>query len=348
MDRATRNKILIAALILFSVAIIAGVVIAITGDTNNKIVDVDSSTTNSSNNVTNTDNSSSEATEEYDPFDQEWDDLVYFNGKSYKYNDEIKTLLFMGIDMYDDTYEDNEIIGNNGRADTILMFIINDTDETINVLAINRDTYAKVDVYNKDREFQYDGYMQLSMQYSFSDSHTRGCRLMSTKVSEILYGVPVDYYCSITMEGVNKAIDSMGGLTLTFTDDLTYIDESFVEGTTITITSELAEKLYRYRDTSELGSNYLRMEVQTWIMQSVFEQMMHSPSTDIEDIYNEVGDSMTTDMDLETMKSVRSYTLEEFYVVPGTYVEGEYHDEYHLDENALQELIIELFYVEQN
>jgi len=263
----------------------------------------------------------------------------------YEYNDAITTILFMGIDDYEG-YESTQIFGNGGRADTIILFIFNEETNTISPFLINRDLYTPVDAYDDDRNFLYSGDMQLCMQYTFSDNDTRGCLLMKEKVSQILYGTPIDYYCSLNIDGMSAFINAIGGLTVTFEEDYSYIDPAFTLGATVTMNAEQAEDFYRYRDINEVGSNQGRMERQAWLMQKTFEALAGSSQADVDNILEALDGYLTTDMSADAIYSIRGASLGEAYTTPGEYGTGTVHDAFYMDENALTDMLFDIFYVE--
>lgn len=278
-------------------------------------------------------------------YSDDWDSSISYNGTMYHYNEDLTTILFMGVDSHADVAHE-QYIGNGGRADTLMLFILNNETNTMDILEINRDIYYPVDVYDDNRTLLYTGSMQISMQYAFSDSATHSCYLMKNKIQEILFGLPIDYYCSLTLDGMDAIIDEMGGLPITFEDDMTYIDPSFIAGETIVMDSAQSERFFRYRDNNELGSNQDRMNRQTWFMRTLFQRMMSSSGTQVANYYNAAGEYLTTDMDLVTIQSIRSYSLNEIYMTPGVY-EADVHDKYILDDDELMAMIIELLYVEE-
>lgn len=279
-------------------------------------------------------------------YSDDWDSSISYNGTMYHYNEDLTTILFMGVDSHADVAHE-QYIGNGGRADTLMLFILNNETNTMDILEINRDIYYPVDVYDDtSRTLLYTGSMQISMQYAFSDSPAYSCHLMKNKVQEILYGIPIDYYCSLTLDGMNAVVDAMGGLEITFEEDLTYIDPSFVAGETIVMDSAQSERFFRYRDINELGSNQDRMNRQTWFMRTLFQRMMSSSGTQVANYYNAAGEYLTTDMDLLTIQSIRNYSLDEIYMTPGVYEEG-VHDIFILDDDELMPIIIDLLYVEE-
>lgn len=333
--KSSNARIIVIVLVLVVLAIVGGVLIAVATAPNVSLGQMTPETVNTSYTAMPI------LEDEYDS----WDDSVIRDGVTYYPNRNITTIIFMGIDQTSD-FEGDEILGNGGRADTMMLFIMDNERRTINILEINRDTWTSVDVYDDSRNLLYSGDMQLCLQYSFSDSLTRGCIITKNKVSEILYGIDIDNYCSLTLDGMANIIDAMGGLQITFDDDLSFIDPSFGPNTTLTINSEQAERLFRYRDRTQVGSNQGRMSRASFVMRQVFDSLMGSSSETIQSYIDAAGNGLTTDMDADTMYSIRTYQLEDIYTLPGEYVSGEVHDEFYIDDDALQDLVIELFYVE--
>ena len=65
---------------------------------------------------------------------------------------------------------------------------------------------------------------------------------MKKTVSELLYGMPIAGCFSMTIEGISTLNDAIGGVSITVPEDYTDIDPAFVQGTTLTLTGEQAEK----------------------------------------------------------------------------------------------------------
>ena len=178
---------------------------------------------------------------------------VTYNGKSYTYNRNLKTMLFMGIDQHDEAGS-YSYKGTGGRSDCMILFIMNEADGTAKMLEISRDTMTKIAVYDTKGEYALDSTMQLTMQYSFGDGANKSCRLTKEAISNLLHNIPIDEYFSMNIDGIKVLNDAIGGVTLTVPQDYTEIDPEFKEGETITLDGEQAEKYVRKRDTSVTGS----------------------------------------------------------------------------------------------
>lgn len=267
------------------------------------------------------------------------------DGVTWRYNTRLRTVLFMGVDTR--AGAENKIgIGNNGRSDTLLLFVIDPDEERIQLITISRDTMTKVDVYDRDRNYLFSGKMQLTMQYSFGDSAARSCQLVKSKISDLLYDLPINYHCSLTMDGILAASDLLGGVKLTLEDDWTDIDPTYTAGSTITLKGEQLERFLRYRDTDVSGSNDVRMSRHGWFIRQLFSQMGTVGSAGVEMLLDKLDPYLETDMDADTIKQLTSYHLsDEILKVPGETIRGKSHDEYYVDEEACKQMILDVFYI---
>lgn len=279
--------------------------------------------------------------------DTDWENTVVIDGVTYRRRTDLKTILFLGVDDTQIVKAEGGFVGNNGRSDTMILFILDEGNKTVQSLTISRNCMTEVDVYKGNGDLAYSGQMQINMQYSFGDSAVRSCFLTKRTVSELLYDTPIDGYLSLTMEGLSVIVDELGGVTLVMPEDYTEIDERYTKGAEVTLDGAEAERFVRYRDTTVTGSNETRAERQSWFIHTLFQQMKAkgNMADSVERLLNAVDDYVETDMDAETIKTLASCTLlDESLNVPGTTVEGMLYDEYHVDEEALQALLIQLFY----
>lgn len=279
---------------------------------------------------------------------EEWDGSIIHNGVVYSPKNNITTVLFLGIDK-DEYFEADQLFGNGGRADTIMLFIFDNDEHTIDILEVNRDLWTPVDQYDEGDNYMRTGNMQLCLQHAYSNNLERGSQLMMSNVSSVLGGISIDNYCSLTVIGMLKIVDSIGGLPVSFDEDLTYIHPSFVENTTLVLTPELVNELLRVRDLTDLGSNQQRMSRGTFVMRQAFDTLVGSnPLTLLKCYFAVAGDDFITDLDIFSLFRFRNYHLNNIYSMPGSYVEGGFHDEFFADNEQLQEILIELLYEEEN
>lgn len=275
-----------------------------------------------------------------------WGRTVTVDGKTWRYNSRLRTVLFLGVDSRDTAQLDKKGVGAGGRSDTILLLVIDQDAKTVQPVTMSRDTMTSVDVYDRDRNFLFSGQMQLNMQYSFGDSPKRSCLLAKNKVSQVLYGIPIQSYISLTLDGIVAAGEAMGGVTVTLEEDWTDIDPTYTAGSTITMDGPALERFIRYRDTGSVGSNNVRMGRHRWFIQQMFRQLNGMNGSMVERLMNQVEPYMETDMDGDTIKQLASYQVSDTMMnIPGETHHGQAHDEFYIDQAALQTFLLELFYV---
>lgn len=276
--------------------------------------------------------------------EQDMGKTLKIDGKLWKYRQELQTILLLGID---DAGANPSHFAGGGRADTILLMILNTTDKSVQLLEISRDTMVQVDAYGPDRKPAYSGVMQINMQHSFSDTRQRGAELMKGKISELLYGIPIDGCLSLTMEGIPGVVDALGGITVTMDADWSEVDPSYLPGAVVTMDGAAAERFLRSRDTTLVGSNDDRMDRQSLLMRCAFSQLRNLSAGDIGKLLNDNSSYLFFDLDVNVLKNLNSYdTLLGSIRTPGETRAGELHDEYYVNDAALREQMISLFYRE--
>ena len=274
----------------------------------------------------------------------EWGSKVTHGGKTYLQKEGLTTVLLLGID--DSKTPDPHVIGDGYRSDALVVLILNDKTKTMQTLSISRDTITKVAMYDNKGDYITDGTMQINMQYAFGESPRRSAYLTKKVVSELLCGRRIDAHAAVTMSGIPTIGEILGGVTLTFDDDYTYIDARYQKGVTLTLNGQELESILRYRDIEEQGSNEKRLARQEWLMQEVFETLGSSGKTALaETIFDKAAEYINTDLDADTISKISTYQmLPEGLKVPGQSKAGAQHDEFYVDEEALQELLLEIFY----
>lgn len=275
------------------------------------------------------------------------DRTITYEGKKYTYNRDLKNVVFLGVDKQNEV-QVQAYPGRGGQSDTILVLSMNQETKQTKMLQISRDSMIHLKIYDGDGNFLAEERGQLALQYAYGDGAKRSCRLSKEAVSELLYGVPMSGYISLNMDGIVSIVDALGGVSLTFAKDYSYIDPAYVQGANVVLDGAAAERFVRYRNTEELGSNNLRMERQMEFLHAMLSAVKGkvSDSVGFDAVYQSASPYMVTDLTAEEMKKLSSYELEEpMYQVPGQSVAGEEHDEYLIDEEGLQKLIVDLFYL---
>ena len=292
----------------------------------------------------------SDASESIQNEAQDYSDFttIQYEGKKYKYNPDIKTILFMGIDQRDIGSEDGG--GEAGRSDALILLLVNAKEETVAMFSLSRNAITEVQMTNDDGERVTSADMHLALQYSFGDGKEKSCQLTRDAVSNLLYGIPINYYVSMDLDGLDHIVDVLGGVSILMKEDYTRIDPSFVKGETVKMTGEQTEKYIRHRDVSESGSNEKRVERQEDFLKAFVVQLKESMGDDgrkLQSMWGMVSPFLITDLSADMVGQMASYEmLEESYRLPGENVLGEHYDEFYVDDDQLRELLIKILYKE--
>lgn len=281
----------------------------------------------------------------YQPESESTADKIELDGKNYIFNNDITTVLVLGIDQ--EKGETGITIGNGGRSDVISLLILNNKNKTIEVLNISRDSMVEVDVYGNSGDFLFSKTMQITMQYNFGDSPKRSCWLAKNKVSELLYNIPINYTLSFTMDGIKPMVNFFGGVEVTIPEDYTIIDPAFEKNAKVVLNGEQAEQYIRYRDIESLGSNNERMKRHVSFVKALKSKFSNKISQDtIEKLQKLAAPYIESSLNAQTIDKLSAYKMtDNFMNVPGEDFQGEKHDEFYVDKTALKKMIVDLFYL---
>jgi len=277
--------------------------------------------------------------------------IITYNGEAYAYNNNLVNILFLGID-HTDPVQTQEISGEAGQADSIIIISINKTDETATLYQVNRNSMTEIDVYDTsgNKQSSYEG--QICLQFAYGDGEETSCWATKKTVQELLYDLPIDGYFAMNISSISTINDAVGGVTLTVPEDYTNLNAAFVKGTTLTLTGEQAESYVRSRDHAVTGSNQQRMQRQIQYLTALMNQVKASDQEALyETIMPLVSPYMTTDLSADQLKQMMDYTylMEDTGSVPGetTYNAETAYDEFHVDEQALYQDLLQRFYEKQ-
>jgi anionic cell wall polymer biosynthesis LytR-Cps2A-Psr (LCP) family protein len=162
-------------------------------------------------------------------------------------------------------------------------------------------------------------------------------------------GVNVDHYLSITMDGMEKLIDQIGGVDLTVRDDLSSVDERLVKGESVHMDGALALKYVRARRGLNDASNIARMERQKDLMEALVAGLSSDgkKDTDFVGILRKVEDHTTTKCDDVCLGMLEdffdTYTYLGISALPGEAVKGEVYMEFFVDDDGLEEILKNVF-----
>lgn len=293
-------------------------------------------------------NNSKEKKDTSSELQQESENYISYNGQKYQHNDHIRTYLYMGIDKDGPVTEAEDSV-SGGQSDAMFLIVVDSEKKTISVLSINRNTMTDVDVYDKDGNFVETRELQICLQHGFGDGMRTSCQRSVDAVSNLLYGEPVSGYIAMNMDAMPMMNDSVGGVTVEVLDDLTSPSRnvSLHKGESVTLNGDEAYVYLRSRDINEFDSATERLNRQMQYIQAFVKQAKSKDAATLVSAYNAITDYIVTNVDVPNL--VNKLTTYEFddsrmYTIPGETQMGEQYEEYHVDEDALYQLMLDIFY----
>ncbi len=281
------------------------------------------------------------------------ENYVSYNGKKYRKKDNIRTYLFMGIDKDGPVAEAEDAV-SGGQSDAMFLIIIDMKEKNMSILSINRNTMTDIDIYDEDDNFLETKEMQICLQHGFGDGMRTSCQRSVEAVSNLLYGQSIDGYLAMNMDGMIALNDAVGGVTLEVMDDLTDASRgvNLTKGETVTLSGSEAYVYLRSRDINEFDSASQRLNRQMQYIQAFLKQIKEDSSGSPDKLisaYNSIQDYIITNTDIPGLikKGMKyGYSESDMYTIPGETQMGDVYEEYIVDQDALYELVLDLFYEE--
>ena len=136
------------------------------------------------------------------------DDILEYEDKEYVLKDNIETFLVLGLDKFDgaisaDSHE------SGIQSDFLMLFVLNNETKQCEALHINRDTMTNVNRLGIDgtKIDSFTKQIALAYNYVYDNSGKISCRNTSDAVEDLLLGVDVDHYVSLTLDSVKIILE---------------------------------------------------------------------------------------------------------------------------------------------
>lgn len=281
-------------------------------------------------------------------------ETIVYNGQTYAYNDDIITLLILGIDKSTPVAPAEDGI-SGGQSDSIFLVVMNPDTMVMDIIAIPRDTISKLWIYDKDGNFVQTGEAQICLQHGYGDGMELSNQRALKAISYLMYDIPIHSVTSINMGALAMLNDAIGGVTLNSLQTFDSYGYHFEAGKSVTIKGDLAFAYLRYRDKTRHDTASERLARQKQYISLFIDKAIASIKKDIglvTDVYDIVNDYVVTDLSIDEMVYLASesisYKFGEIVTLTGTLDTSRKYERFYLDENALQTLIIEKFYEKVN
>ena len=288
---------------------------------------------------------------------ENYKETISYNGHNYQYNTNLINIAFMGID--ERYYEVRDAL-NLGCADADMLAVIDTQTGEMKVISLPRDTMVDIDIYSDNGVFLTTKNVQLTLSYSYGDGGVQSCKNVTKAMSRILYGVPIDKYFALNLEGIKPINDAVGGVTLTALYDIP--NAGITKGKEVTLKGDMAEAYVRSRDMDRATAAYERGERQMQYVKAFANQVLGAVKSDfnvVSDLYNTATKYSQTNITLnnatylaqlmlsKNITGFESYSLTgETTLHPLPSNPAIINAQFVPDEDALMELVLEVFYTQ--
>lgn len=192
------------------------------------------------------------------------------------------SILLMGIDTGDfDRVE-------QGRSDTMMVMTVNPNTNKTTLVSIPRDTYTEI-VGRGTLD-------KINHAYAF------GGPAMAINSVQNLLDIPIDYYVSVNMKGIQQIVDAVGGITVTATNTFNQSGCSFVKGQNYQMDGQMALAYSRMRN---VDGDYARQGRQREVVLATVNQIASFDTIlNYQSVLQTMEDNVSTNLKFDEMVSV--------------------------------------------
>lgn len=285
-----------------------------------------------------------------DPYAGQEESLTYYNGAWYA-RKELETVLVMGVDKYADDAAEEDGYTNQEQADFLLLLVLDRNAGVCTALPLNRDTMTEITALGLagERTGTFTG--QLALAHTYGSGGLDSARNEGRAVSALLYGTEIDHVMAFTMDAVPVLTDAVGGVPVLVEDDFSAMTDQLPMGQEVTLRGELALTFVRGRGS--MGGEKTNLNV--WPRQNAYLQGLYRRLQDtvqdegfLTQLLLELSPYLDTDCTAAQLNDLYQTVVQDKLAVldapAGEAVVGDEFMEFHVDEDALQQTVIELFY----
>lgn len=271
------------------------------------------------------------------------------DGVDYFPRQDVTAVMVLGIDQYGPV-ESSNYYRNKGSADSVMLLVFDETTKECTVLYLNRDTMLNMDVLGVQGEYAGTTYGQLALAHTYGTGLEDSCMNVKDTLENFLHGLTIDYYVAMNMDAIPIMNDAVGGVTVNVTDDFSQVNPSITMGE-LTLKGDQVIDYVRTRKNVGDQKNVTRMARQREYVDGFLEKLYSKAEEDptfLLSAYEAVAPYIVTDCSVETLSSMLE-RYSDFTIAGAISPEGENtvvdgHYQFHVDEEKLDALIVELFY----
>ncbi|MBQ3079739.1 MAG: LCP family protein [Clostridia bacterium] len=273
---------------------------------------------------------------------------IEYNGTNYSMRTRLTTILLAGTDHRGENANSYRGHRNGGQADFILLIVIDDKNDTVFPIYLNRDLMTDITVLNIIGLEAGTARGQICLQHGYGDGRERSCELLKDTVSRTLLNIPIDHYAVMSMDGIKALNDALGGVQVTLEEDFSYYDPEMTIGKTVTLEGDQAELYLRYRYNVGEETSVSRFPRQKQYLLNMFDMLSENKKL-VPVVFKAIDPYLVTDMSRGKMTNISNLVLS-YEILPVGEIEGESmigsngFNEFHADTDSIMRVVLDAFY----
>ncbi|KRL27201.1 LytR family transcriptional regulator [Limosilactobacillus frumenti DSM 13145] len=195
---------------------------------------------------------------------------------------------------------------DKGRTDTIMILTVNPKTKTTTIVSLPRD--MKVNLPN---------YPQYSPS-KINAAYTYGGVKESINTIQKKFNIPIDFYLLVNMNGLEKAINKVGGVNVTSPISFSFEGSTFQKGKTYHLNGQQALRFSRMRHEDPNG-DYGRQQRQRLVIAALLKKSVSYKTVLNKSFLNSISNSSQTDLSLHDMlqlarhyRSARAHVVQDY------------------------------------
>ncbi len=283
--------------------------------------------------------------------------LITYKGETYRFNESVVSLLFMGVDKTDINADAS--YGKNGQADSLFLATLDTRTGGAKIIPLSRETMVDVNLYDTHGQFIGTQNTQLCLAYAYAANAEEGCENVIRSVRRLLYGMPIDGYIAIDFDGIKALNKAVGGIKVSVLEDIKiYANKSvrtLSKGQTVTLDNTTLIPYIQQRG-NDVDANNRRMQRQKQFLNEfirVAANKVKGNFTLLEKYYSAVKPYAVSDLTFSEITYLAStylvggQTAIEYLAVTGESKMGKEHVEFIPDETSLYEAVLAAYYTKE-
>lgn len=274
--------------------------------------------------------------------------FLTYKGKEYPLKESLRTVLLIGTDSTDQYEDKNALLDyyNLNQADFLILLVQDTEANTTEVIQLNRDTMTDVPWLDVIGNYGGTEFQQLCLAFNSGDGGRASCLNTVDAVSSLLFDAPIQHYIQLPLSGISVLNNLVGGVPVTIPQNLTRVDPAFVEGATVHLTGEQAEKFVRARKGLVDDTNVARMARQRIYLESFQKQAKEAFNSESEfamKLVEKMGEHLQSDLTAQQLsdfvESLDKSQISPIRTPEGELIIGTQFYEFFVDETSLWEIV---------